>query len=63
MAFIYIESCGYVNEVERTIDGSDILVVLELPREEKKAEPSSSSEKKKGLIPFPQVPSYLVLVT
>ena len=34
--------------MERSIDGSFILVVLELPRKEKRAEPSSSSEKKKG---------------
>ena len=33
--------------MEIPIDGSFILVVLELPRKEKRAEPSSSSEKKK----------------
>ena len=60
-----MESCGYVNEVERANDGSFILVVLELPRKEKRAEPSSSSEKKKGaeLPPPPGAlifsPSYL----
>ena len=47
--------------MRRAIDGSFILVVLELPREEKRAEPSSSSEKKKGAEP-PQVPSYVVIV-
>ena len=39
--------------MERAIDGSFILVVLELPRKEKRAEPSSSSEKKKGAEPPP----------
>ena len=39
--------------MERVNDGSFILVVLELPRKEKRAEPSSSSEKMKGAEPPP----------
>ena len=45
--------------MERAIDGSFILVVLELPRKEKRAEPSSSSEKKKGAEPPPPGPSHM----
>ena len=37
--------------MERAIDGSFIPVVLELPRKERRAEPFSSSEKKKGAEP------------